>query len=110
MDRVERARVLSEKLMREDGYTDGFGWPVTSGARCPEYNSKVSATGLTGPHTTRRAIDIGVSGHRAYYAQKAMYLTGFTGIGTNQKGGSRFLHGDDLPQGPNQPRPYVWSY
>jgi hypothetical protein len=110
MDRVERARVLCEKMMRDDGYTSGFAWRVVSGARCPTYNAKVSATqSLTGPHT-KRAIDIGVSHVAAYYAQKALYMTGFTGIGVNQKGGARFLHGDDLPDAPGQPRPHLWSY
>jgi hypothetical protein len=35
---------------------------------------------------------------------------GFTGIGVQQKGGGRFIHLDNLPNGPGQPRPTVWSY
>lgn len=99
MERVQRAR---------DRTT--FGWQVTSGARCPTYNSQVSTTGLTGPHTTQRAIDFGVLGEQALLVIDALRAEGFTGIGVNQKGGGRFIHGDDLPNAPNQPRPYIWSY
>lgn len=84
----------------------GFPLTVTSAARCPEYNSKVSTTGRTGPHTTGRAIDLGVSGSQAYYLVSAALNMGFTGIGINQKGNGRFIHLDDL----TNPRPAIWSY
>lgn len=88
---------------------DIVGFPLipTSGARCPEYNDKVSSTGLTGPHTTGRAIDFGVLGSRALEVVRAMLAVGFTGIGVNQKGNARFIHGDDLQ---TNPRPWIWSY
>jgi zinc D-Ala-D-Ala carboxypeptidase len=35
---------------------------------------------------------------------------GFTGIGVSQKGAIRFIHVDDLPDAPGQPRPTIWSY
>lgn len=98
MDKVERARMRTN-----------FPWPVTSGARCPAHNAKVSKTGLTGPHT-RRAIDIGVRGAQALEVVQAMLAEGFTGVGINQKGDKRFVHGDDLPNEPGQPRPTIWSY
>jgi len=98
MDKVERARVRTN-----------FPWPVTSGARCPAYNVTVSSTGRTGPHT-KRAIDIGVRGAQALVVVQAMLAEGFTGIGVQQKGTSRFIHGDDLPNEPSQPRPWIWSY
>jgi zinc D-Ala-D-Ala carboxypeptidase len=88
----------------------GFPLAISSGYRCPEYNSKVSSTGRTGPHTTGRAVDIAVSHARAYEVLQAALMMRFTGIGINQKGGSRFIHLDDLPDAPGQPRPTVWSY
>lgn len=88
----------------------GFALPVTSGYRCPEHNTKVSHTGLTGPHTTGRAVDFGVRGERAYKVVELAIRAGFTGIGMNQKGEARFVHLDDLPNAPGQPRPTCWSY
>lgn len=100
MERVQRARDRTN-----------FPWPVTSGARCAAYNAKVSGTGETGPHTTSRAIDIGVQGVQAFAVVVAMLAEGFTGIGVNQKGDKRFIHGDDVPPGSsNLPRPQIWSY
>lgn len=99
MQRIEDLRLKYGKPLR-----------VTSAARCPEYNAKVSSTGMTGPHTTGRAIDFGVVGHDAHYLLELALEAGFTGIGVNQKGGARFLHIDDLPNAPGQPRPWVWSY
>ena len=89
----------------------GFALPVTSGYRCPEHNSKVSSTGLTGPHTTGRAVDLGVRGHQALtLVQLALARGVFTGIGLNQKGAGRFVHLDDLPNATGQPRPTCWTY
>ena len=90
----------------------GVPLPVISGARCSTYNSKVSSTGASGPHTRRRAIDLGVSGELAYRVVKVASKCGMTGIGVSQKGphGSRFVHLDDLPNGPGCPRPWIWSY
>ena len=98
MDKVEKLRLAV-----------GFPLPVTSAARCPDHNAKVSGTGRTGPHTTGRAIDFGVSGTQAYTVLSAAILAGFTGIGVNQKGGAPFIHIDDLPS-VNRTRPTVWSY
>ena len=88
----------------------GFKLPVTSGARCPKRNSRVSGTGEDGPHTTRRAIDLAISRQQAYIVMREALALGFTGMGFNQKGDARFLHLDDLPDAPGQPRPTVWSY
>jgi len=88
----------------------GFPFIVTSAARCADHNARVSSTGAYGPHTTGRAIDIGVSHGRAYHLIAEALAHGFTGIGVQQKGGSRFIHLDDLPNAPGQPRPTVWSY
>lgn len=88
-----------------------FGKPliVTSGARCPDYNAAVSGTGRTGPHT-KRACDFGVRGDDALRLIDLALEQGFTGIGVAQKGGGRFIHVDDLPNEPGQPRPWIWSY
>ena len=96
MDKIESLRVSL-----------GFPLPVTSAARCPKHNANVSGTGPTGPHTTGRAIDLQVQGQRAYLVLSAALAMGFTGIGIAQKGGTRFIHLDDLA-GPT--RPNVWSY
>lgn len=99
MERVQRLRDLV-----------GFTLPVSSGARCPEYNAKVSKTGQTGPHTTGRAIDFAVRGKQAFVLVAMLQGCSFTGIGVQQKGDGRFIHGDDLTDTPTHPRPWVWSY
>ena len=88
----------------------GFPLPVTSAARCAEYNSKVSATGRSGPHVKGRAVDVAVRGSRAVELVRMALTSGFTGIGINQKGDARFVHLDDLPNKEGQPRPTIWSY
>jgi len=87
----------------------GFPFHVSSAFRCPEHNDHVSSTGLNGPHTTGRAIDILVSGEDAYSLIRIALLHNFTGLGVAQKGlhASRFVHLDDLTDGT---RPWVWTY
>lgn len=104
MDKVQKLRELYGKPMK-----------VSSAARCPSYNVKVSGTGERGPHTTGRAIDFAIDRDEAYdllmllgYARSLGIV--FTGIGVHQKGDGRFLHLDDLADAPLQPRPTVWSY
>ncbi len=99
MERVERVRVDA-----------GFATPVSSAARCPKHNAAVSETGRDGPHTTGRAIDLVVDRDRAYWIVSLAIKHGFTGIGVQQKGKVRFIHLDDLPNAPGQPRPTIWSY
>jgi zinc D-Ala-D-Ala carboxypeptidase len=84
---------------------------VTSGYRSPEHNAKVSKTGLTGPHTTGRAVDIAISGKDAWALLIDVFEFGFYGIGINQKGPveSRIIHLDIL-EAPDYPRPRVWTY
>lgn len=90
-----------------------FGKPLraTSGARCPKYNAQVSSTGEDGPHT-KGATDLAVSGSDALRLVDLALEQGFTGIGISQKGphDKRFVHVDDLPNEPDQPRPTIWSY
>lgn len=89
-----------------------YGKPlkVTSAARCPDHNAKVSATGRTGPHVTGRAIDFAIDRTEAFHLASLAFASGFTGIGFQQKGQGRFLHVDDLPNAPGQPRPTIWTY
>jgi uncharacterized protein YcbK (DUF882 family) len=99
MEKIETLRLAYGKPLK-----------VTSAARCPEHNVKVSGTGGTGPHTTGRAIDFAIDRGDAYQLASLAFASGFTGIGFQQKGSNRFLHVDDLPNAPGQPRPTVWSY
>jgi zinc D-Ala-D-Ala carboxypeptidase len=84
----------------------GFALPVTSGYRCPTHNQRVSTTGPDGPHTTGRAVDLAVRGAQAHEVLRVALQMGFTGIGVQGKGATRFIHLDDLMHG----RPAVWSY
>jgi len=97
---------------KADRLREVYGKPLTmsSGARCPSYNAKVSETGTTGPHTTGNAADYVVARGDAYLLMGLAFAQGFSGIGVAQKGASRFLHLDTLRAGPGQPRPTVWSY
>lgn len=88
----------------------GFPFIVSSAARCPSHNSKVSSSGREGPHTTGRAIDISVDKGKAVDVMAAALASGlFTGFGVSQKGNGRFIHLDDLAL-PKYPRPNIWSY
>ena len=104
------ADALIDKLQR---LRTAYGRPliVSSAYRCPAHNAAVSSTGAAGPHTTGRAVDLAVSHAAAFEVLRLAFLSGeFTGIGVQQKGGGRFVHLDDLPEAPGQPRPTVWSY
>ena len=91
-----------------------LGWPfiVSSAYRCPEYNDRISKSGLYGPHTTGNAIDILCFHKRAFDLIKLAPYHDITGIGIYQKGAhiSRFIHLDDLEAENNRPRPTIWSY
>jgi zinc D-Ala-D-Ala carboxypeptidase len=98
---MEKVDKLREEL--------GFPFPVTSGYRCSKHPIEARKK-RSGAHSTGRAIDIGVSGNKAYRLIKAAQQAGFTGVGVNQKGTGRFIHLDDLEDSLDQPRPWVWSY
>jgi zinc D-Ala-D-Ala carboxypeptidase len=89
-----------------------FGKPIylSSAYRCPDYNEKVSSTGRNGPHTTGKAADLLVSGKDAHTILMLAANLHFSGIGISQKGehGKRFIHLDNIGNGPV--RPWVWSY
>lgn len=86
----------------------GFPFPVSSGYRCKDHPVEARKT-LSGAHTTGKAIDIRVSGGKAWTVLKEALAMNFIGIGVNQKGpiGQRFIHLDMWTEGP---RPGVWSY
>jgi zinc D-Ala-D-Ala carboxypeptidase len=106
-NRMDRAFL---SMVDELRHRCGFPLPITSGFRCPTHNAAVSSTGPAGPHTTGRAVDIGVSRHRAYDVLRHAMAMGFTGIGVQQKGAARFIHLDMLQEPQHAPRPSVWSY
>ncbi len=90
-----------------------FPFIVSSAIRCGEHNAAVSPkTGRIGPHTTGHAIDVRVYGYRAFKLLSLVGNYGMTGIGSSQRGPhtARFLHLDDLPELPGQPRPWLWTY
>jgi zinc D-Ala-D-Ala carboxypeptidase len=85
---------------------------LTSAYRCPEHNAKISSTGIGGPHTTGKAVDIQVCGESAYKLIRLAIKHGFTGIGLCQKGPyeERFVHLDTLTKEDGAPRPRIWTY
>tara|TARA_R110000824_G_scaffold75670_3_gene191883 strand:- start:495 stop:809 length:315 start_codon:yes stop_codon:yes gene_type:complete len=99
MRKLEQLRVIMDR-----------SFIVTSAYRSPEHNDKVSSTGLTGPHTTGRAIDISMASWYAdaYILVAAAMKLGFTGVGVKMNGeqSGRFIHLDDLKDN----RPRIWSY
>ena len=56
------------------------------------------------------AVDILCRGSEAYKIITHAQEYGFTGIGVNQKGNSRFIHFDIADHTEEKPRPTVWSY
>jgi|TARA_R100001530_G_scaffold13091_1_gene12130 uncharacterized protein YcbK (DUF882 family) len=87
-----------------------FPLKVRSGYRCPDRNKEVSKTGLNGPHTTGKAIDVLISGPEAYLLVLLAMELNFTGVGIHQKGpvGKRHIH---LDSGiPGKKRPKIWTY
>ena len=87
----------------------GFPLIITSGARCPAYNAKVSSTGISGPHTTGLAGDIAIYGPRCHNLLKAAYAASVCGVGDKQHGPwkDRFVHLDIIV---GEKRPWKWSY
>lgn len=99
---MNKIEILREEL--------GFPFPVNSAYRCSEHPIEARKK-AAGSHSTGHAIDIGVSGERAYALIEAAVKSGeFKGIGINQKGSSRFIHLDDIEDSPERPRPFIWSY
>lgn len=84
-----------------------FGKPmkVSSGFRSPRHSiERVKAA--PGEHCSGRAADIAIQGADALRLVQLALGVGFTRIGVNQKGGSRFIHLGDSPEFPST----IWSY
>lgn len=86
----------------------GFPLPVTSGYRCPAHNLAVADSGADGPHTTGKAVDIGVSRVRATQLVAAALAAGFAGVGVKQHGpeSGRMVHLDMT----DRPEQILWTY
>ena len=82
---------------------------ITSGYRCPNHPIEAKKA-KPGTHSSGRAADIAIRGEDAYKLLIVALGHGFTGVGINQKGGSRFIHIDDLTAEEGWPRPTLWSY
>ena len=95
------------------GLREAIGKPlkISSAYRCPAYNNTVSGSGLTGPHTTGKAVDILCSGKFSHEVLSFAMIRSsvWKGIGISQKGKhtSRFIHLDTIEA---DNRPWVWSY
>lgn len=97
---MERLIILRERV--------GFALPVSSAYRCADHPAEARKE-APGAHHSGKAVDIKVSGTRAYKLVKEATDLGFVGLGISQKGlhTSRFVHLDlDFEQA----RPWVWSY
>ena len=70
-----------------------FSFVVSSGYRCPEHPIEAKKS-KPGTHATGLAVDILCRGTEAYKIITHAQEYGFTGIGVNQKGNSRFIHLD----------------
>ncbi|WP_163832246.1 D-Ala-D-Ala carboxypeptidase family metallohydrolase [Spartinivicinus ruber] len=86
-----------------------FPLPVTSGYRCAHHPvEKNKAT--PGAHQLGCAVDIACRGEHALIILRLALQLGFTGVGINQKGRTRFIHLDRAPATHTRPRPWIWSY
>jgi len=95
MSKLQALRIKYGKPMR-----------ITSGFRCAQHPIEAKKA-TPGAHASGCACDVGVEGQDAYQLLRLAFELGFTGIGVQQKGSSRFIHLDTLEQ---PPRPNVWSY
>ena len=86
-----------------------FPFTVTSAYRHPTHPIEARKK-KPGAHASGHAIDIAVRGDKAHRLIEIALKYGMTGIGVAQKGGSRFIHLDDLTAEDGFPRPTVWSY
>ena len=79
---------------------------LTSAYRCPSHNAKVSSTGLSGPHTTGRAVDIKADSRLRYKIIKEASSLGFTRFGIAKS----FIHIDDLTKDDGFDVDVIWVY
>ncbi|MDP2715526.1 D-Ala-D-Ala carboxypeptidase family metallohydrolase [Rheinheimera sp.] len=96
MERLQTLRIAYGKPMQ-----------ISSGYRSPSHPIEAIKT-KPGVHSSGRACDVVVRGADALKLIELAIKHGFTGIGVNQKGASRFIHLDDLTNADS--RPTIWSY
>ena len=79
---------------------------ITSAYRCPSHNDKVSSTGLSGPHTTSKAVDIHVSNSQHRKELIDHFTNKVTGLGIAKS----FIHIDIISSEELSHRPNCWLY
>ena len=79
---------------------------ITSAYRCPSHNNKVSSTGLSGPHTTAKAVDIHVSNSQHRKELIDWFSKKVTGLGIART----FIHVDIISPEDLSHRPTAWIY
>ena len=80
---------------------------VVSGFRCPAHNSNEASTGLEGPHTTGRALDLKAASSSARFAiMREAMNQGMTRFGVNRTS----LHIDDLGEAEGFAEDVLWHY
>ena len=84
---------------------------ISSGYRVLSYNHVLGGA-KNSPHRYGKAVDVVVSGKKAYRLIKLAIEYGFTGIGVSQRGPheKRFIHIDTMENSDDHPRPWIWSY
>jgi zinc D-Ala-D-Ala carboxypeptidase len=98
MARLQRLRIAYGKPMA-----------ISSGYRSPQHPVELRKSS-PGAHSAGRACDVVASGRDAFRLIQLAIEHGFTGVGVQQKGASRFIHLDDLEHSAQFSRPTVWSY
>lgn len=88
-----------------------FGKPMTinSGYRDRAHPAE-AGKGSAGVHTLGRGVDVRVQGADAVQLIGLALKHGFTGIGVQQKGATRYIHLDDVSGDARFSRPTIWSY
>ena len=80
---------------------------VSSAFRCPKHNTSVSVTGLLGPHTTGKAIDIACRSAR----RRSLIISTALGLGITRIGvGKSFIHLDVLTEEDGFDENVIWTY
>lgn len=98
MDLVQQLRELYGRPM-----------PLSSAYRCPLHPAERDKA-VPGEHCDGQAVDVLCRGAEALRLLNLALTLGFTRIGVNQKGVSRFLHLGMAPAGRHLPSPTIWSY
>ena len=90
----------------------GFPFIITSGYRCKDHPIEKKKL-APGPHQTGLAVDIAVSGaHALLILAASIEAAIWTGYGLDQRGdiNERFIYLDQCEEGPNRPRPTIFTY